>query len=55
MTGRRGRRSKKLLDDLKEGEQRYCKLKESAIYLTVWRTRFGRGCGPVVQAHYGMN
>jgi hypothetical protein len=24
---------------------RYCKLKEEAMYLTLWSTRFGRGYG----------
>jgi hypothetical protein len=45
---RRGRRSKQLLDDLKE-KRRYCKLKEEALDRTVWRTGFGRGYGPVVR------
>jgi hypothetical protein len=48
MTGRRERRRKKLLDDLKE-KKRYWKLKEEALDRTLWRTRFGRGCGPVVR------
>jgi hypothetical protein len=48
MTGRRGRRRKQLLDDLKEN-RRYWKLKEEALYHTLWRTRFGRGYGPVVR------
>jgi hypothetical protein len=48
MTGRRGRRSKQLLDDLKE-ERRYWKLKKEALYPTLWRTRFGRDYGPVVR------
>jgi hypothetical protein len=48
MTGRRGRRRKKLLDDLKE-KRRYCKLKEEALDRTLWRTRFGRDYGPVVR------
>jgi hypothetical protein len=48
MTGRRGRRRKQLLDDLEE-KRRYCKLKEEALDSTVWRTRFGRGYGPVVR------
>jgi hypothetical protein len=48
MTGRRGRRRKQLLDDLKE-RRRYCKLKEEAVDRTVWRIRFGRGYGPVVR------
>jgi hypothetical protein len=40
MTGRRGRRRKHLLDDLKE-KRRYWKLKEEALDRTLWRTRFG--------------
>jgi hypothetical protein len=48
MTGRRGRRCKELLDDLKE-KRRYCKLKEQALDRTMWRTRFGRGYRPVVR------
>jgi hypothetical protein len=47
-TGRRGRRRKQLMDDLKE-KRRYCKLKEEALDLTLWRTRFGRSYGPVVR------
>jgi hypothetical protein len=47
MTGRRGRRSKQLLDDLKE-KREYWKLKEEALDRTVCRTRFGRGYEPVV-------
>jgi hypothetical protein len=48
MMGRRGRRSKQLLDDLKE-KIRYWKLTEEALVRTLWRTRFGRGYGPVVR------
>jgi hypothetical protein len=48
VTGRRGRRRKKLLDDLKE-KRRYCKLKEESLDHTRWRTRFGRGYGLVVR------
>jgi hypothetical protein len=48
MTERRGRRRKQLLDDLKE-KGRYWKLKEEALDRTLWRTRFGRGYGPVVR------
>ena len=44
---RRGRRRKKLLDDLKD-RIGYCQLKEEALDRTVWRNRFGRGFGPVV-------
>jgi hypothetical protein len=48
MTGRRGKRRKQLLDDLKE-KRGYWKLKEEALDLTLWRTRFGRGYGSVVR------
>jgi hypothetical protein len=48
MTGRRGRRRKQLLDDLKE-KRIYWKLKEEALDRTLWRTRFGRGYRPVVR------
>jgi hypothetical protein len=48
MTGRRGRRRKQLLDDLKE-KIRYWKLKEEALDLTLWRSLCGRGYGPVVR------
>jgi hypothetical protein len=48
MTGRRGRRRKQLLDDLK-GKRRYWKLREEVLVRTPWRTRFGRGYGPVVR------
>jgi len=40
VTGRRGRRCRKLLDDLKE-RRGYCHLKEEALDRTVWRARFG--------------
>ena len=52
VTGRRGRRSKQLLVDLKE-TRRYGKLKEEALDRTLSRTRFGRGCGPVVRQTQG--
>ena len=45
---RRGRRRRKLLDDLKE-RRGYCHLKEEALDRTMWRARFGRGFGPVVR------
>jgi hypothetical protein len=48
MTRRRGRRGKKLLDDLKE-RRGYSHLKEEALDRTIWRNRFGRGVGPVVR------
>ena len=48
MTGRRRRKRKKLLDDLKE-RRGYSHLKEEALDRTMWRARFGRGFGPVVR------
>jgi hypothetical protein len=48
VTGRQGRRRKKLLDDLKE-RRGYSHLKEEALDCTIWRARFGRGFGPVVR------
>ena len=47
MTRRRGRRRKKLLDDLKD-RRRYCQLKEEALDRTMWRNRFGRSFGLLV-------
>ena len=47
VTKRRGRRRKKLLDDLKD-KRGYSQLKEEALDRTMWRNRFGRGFGPVV-------
>ena len=55
MTGRQGRRCRKLLDDPKE-RRRYSHLKEEALDHTMWRARFGRGFGPVIrQTTKGMN
>jgi hypothetical protein len=48
VTGRRGRRRRKLLDDLTE-RRGYSHLKEEALDRTMWRARFGRGFGPVVR------
>jgi len=48
VTGRRGRRCKKLLDDLKE-RRGYSHLKEEVLARTVWRAGFGRDFGPVVR------
>ena len=48
VTGRQGRRRRKLLDDLKE-RGGYFHLKEDALDRTMWRARFGRGFGPVVR------
>ena len=39
---RRGRRCRKLLDDLKD-RRGYCHLKEEALDRTMWRNRFGGG------------
>jgi hypothetical protein len=47
VTRRRGRRRKKLLDDLKD-RRGYCQLKEEALVRTMWRNGLGRGFGPVV-------
>jgi hypothetical protein len=48
VTGRQGRRRRKLLDDLKE-KREYSHLKDEALDRTMWRARFGRGFGPVVR------
>jgi len=40
VTGRRGRRRRKLLDDLRE-RRGYSHLKEEALDGTMWRARFG--------------
>jgi len=48
VTGRRGRRRRKLQDDPKE-RRGYSHLKEEAPDRTMLRTRFGRGFGPVVR------
>jgi hypothetical protein len=48
LTGRRGRRCRKLLDELKE-RRGYSRLKDEALDRTMWRAGFGRGFGPVVR------
>ena len=48
MTGGRGRRRRKLLDNLKE-RRGHSHLKEEALDGTMWRARFGRGFGLVVR------
>jgi hypothetical protein len=48
VTGRGGRRRRKLLDDLKE-RRGYAHLKEEALGRTMWRARVGRGFRPVVR------
>jgi hypothetical protein len=52
VTGRRGKRLKLLLDDVKE-KSGYWKLKEGALERTMWRTHFGRGYEPVVRETTG--
>jgi len=48
VTGRRGRRRRKLLDVFQE-RKGYCYLKGEALDRTVWRAGSGRGFGPVVR------
>jgi len=48
VTRRRGRRRKKLLDDLKDRRE-YSHLKEEALDCTMWRNRFGGGFEPAVR------
>jgi hypothetical protein len=48
VTGRRGRRRKKLLDSLKE-RRGYSHSKEDALDRTMLRARFRSGFGPVVR------
>jgi hypothetical protein len=53
--GRRGRRRRKLLNELKE-RTRYSYLKEESLDRTKWRARFGIGFGLVVrQTAKGMD
>jgi len=48
VTRRRGRRRRKLLDELKK-RIGYSHLKEEALDRSMWRNRFGGGFGPVVR------
>jgi hypothetical protein len=48
VTGRQGRRRRKLLDDLK-ARRGYSHLKEEALDRTVWGVRFGRSFGAAVR------
>jgi hypothetical protein len=48
VTGRRGRRCRKPLDDLKE-RRGYSHLEEDALDRTMWMACFGRGFGPVIR------
>jgi hypothetical protein len=50
--GRRGRRRKELLYDLKENTG-YWKLEVEALDHTVWTTGCGSGCGPVIRQTAG--
>ena len=52
VTGRRGRRRRKLPDRLKE-RRGYSHVKEDALDRAVWRPGFGRGFGPVVRQTAG--
>jgi len=52
VTGRRGRRRRKLLDDLKEWRG-YSHLKEEALDRTMWRACHGRDFGTVVNKSKG--
>jgi len=48
VTGRQGRRHRKLFDDLKK-RRGYSHLKEEALDCTISRAGFGRGFGTVVR------
>jgi hypothetical protein len=48
VAGRRGRRRKQVLDNLKE-TRRYWKEKGEALDCTVWRTRCGRTYGLLIK------
>jgi hypothetical protein len=52
--GRRGRRRKQLLDDLKE-KRRYLKLKEGALNCSLWRTRCEKRLQTCRKTDYRMN
>jgi len=54
VTGKRGRRCKQLLDDLK-GSRGYWKLKRGALDRTMRGTLFGKVYGPVVKLQYEFN
>jgi hypothetical protein len=54
VTGRKGRRRRKLLDDLKE-KRGDSYLKEKALDRNMWRARYGRGFGPVVRQTAKIN
>ena len=48
VTGRQGRRRRKLLDDLTKRRE-YSHLKSEALDRSMWRVGFGRGFGPFVR------
>jgi len=48
VTGRRGRRRRKLLAELKE-MRGYSHLKDEILDCTMWRAHFDRGFGPIVR------
>ena len=48
MTGRRGRRRRKLLDDVEE-RRGYSHFKEEVLDRSMWRARFGIGFGLVLR------
>jgi len=48
VTGRQGRRRRKLFDNLTE-RRGYSHLEEEALDRAMWRAHFGRGFGPVVR------
>jgi hypothetical protein len=48
VTGRRGRRHRRLLDDLKKSI-RYWELEDEVLDRTVWRTGWGRSYGTFVR------
>jgi hypothetical protein len=48
VTGRRGRRRRKVLDDPEE-RRGYSHLKDEALDRSRWKARYGRGFGPVVR------
>jgi hypothetical protein len=48
VTGIRGRRRRKLLDDFKKRRE-YSDLKEEALDRSMWRALFGRGFGLFVR------
>jgi hypothetical protein len=54
VTGRRGRRCRKLLDDLKE-RRGYSHLKKEALDHAMWTACFGRSFGPVVRQTNKLN